>query len=483
MATRGWPRTLKDLSRLEHACISFLQFALHYVLPYFIISRLSWYIGLPFPWTLAFVVELVFYMWMTMCRLPRLHAAPLIVDKQAEDPLKIFETSLERVKAIERLGYSSEKWLSGWFLGADPLQIRRGNLTEWIAHMFFAKELSSLQESEQATMQLMVDQLCSWLGLSPELGYSQDVHSIRFLHQPLFILQRSLLMYMLTSALPRLGVFLALRLLGLQRVRCAKTGLYYWWRTSPNLTIRNFSEILEPDLLFFHGLCGLTGYLPLLVMLLRDPARGAVLIELEDISQCLNVDRWPNRKAVIETARDAFDHLQSLRRGVRRSCIVVSHSLGTVPGTWMMEEPPAKIAGAVFMDPIVSMVELPDIAHSFLYRVPRSAFEWMCFLWCTTEPGIAFHFRRRFFWYQNRLDPRISDSVPTLLCLSEKDQIVPSTAVRAFAAEAMPRAEVKWWEGLGHTYFMGSLKCQAEVAQWVSGVKLRADKSAASIGG
>jgi len=61
----------------------------------------------------------------------------------------------------------------------------------------------------------------------------------------------------------------------------------------------------------------------------------------------------------------------------------------------------APIAGAVFVDPIVVMLEMPDVAHSFLYRAPRSAFEWLCFLWCASEPGMQLYFRRRFSWYQH----------------------------------------------------------------------------------
>jgi len=134
---------------------------------------------------------------------------------------------------------------------------------------------------------------------------------------------------------------------------------------------------------------------------------------------------------------------------------------------WAIEEPPAPVAAVVLVDPIVILLELPDVAHGFLYRAPRSASEWLCFLWCTTEPGMSVHFRRRFFWYNCRLDPVVAERTPTLLCLSEHDQLVHAATVRAYAASAMPRVDVAWWKGLGHTSFMASPKCTMQVVRWI----------------
>eukprot|EP00928_Gymnodinium_smaydae_P012317 TRINITY_DN14473_c0_g2_i2.p1 TRINITY_DN14473_c0_g2~~TRINITY_DN14473_c0_g2_i2.p1 ORF type:complete len:633 (+),score=87.82 TRINITY_DN14473_c0_g2_i2:46-1944(+) len=112
-----------------------------------------------------------------------------------------------------------------------------------------------------------------------------------------------------------------------------------------------------------------------------------------------------------------------------------------------------------------------DVAFSFLYRAPRCLFDWLCFLWCSSEPGISLFFRRRFFWYNNMFDPRISDTVPTVLCLSEHDQMVPAATVRAYAQEHMTKAEISWWAGLGHTYFMGSIRHTWDVVNRVRKMK------------
>lgn len=462
----GWSPTLDQQPLSFKAFVRALQFGLHYALPYFVVSQLWRVTGMQFPWMLAVGIEFAFYMWMAAIRLPYLHAQPLVIDPPGEPPMQIWKTSMERVEIAASLGYPLKKWLSGWFLGADPAQIKYDNFTEWISHMFFARELSSLDSCSRSEVDAMAQDLCARLGLSPEPGYNDSVHSIRFLHEPLFILQRSLLQYVCTSMVPRLAVGVLFSAIGLRRACCTKTGLYYWWR-APSSSGDNIVGDVQPDLLFLHGLCGFTGYVPMLMMLLWRSSRGAVLLELEDISQCLNQARWPTRKAVVETARSAMDRLQLERSGFRRSCIIMSHSLGTGAAACILEDPPAEVVASVFIDPIVIMLEMPDVAHSFLYRSPSSVFEWLCFLWCATEPGIAFFFRRRFFWHHSRLQPSICKRVPTLLCLSEHDQIVPSNIVRAFASQAMPSAEIKWWQGLGHTYFMGSPFCQSEVVRWV----------------
>lgn len=336
----AWSKPLRELSVIGQASIRLLQIGLHYVLPYALAHQFCTLLGFRFPWTHALGVELGFYYWLARVKLPRLKSAPLVMDPLRDNVLEIWKNSMDRVADANRLGYPMERWISGWFLGAQPSQIGRENLLEWIASNFLASELHKLDDDDSKAAAYMADDLCSRIGLDPSPGYNKNVRCIRFLHEPLFILQRSLLQYVIASWLPRLAVGAVFRAVGLKRACCSKTGLCYWWRVGSPPS--GDGQTCPPDLIFFHGLCGFTGYLPLILRLLWDSSTGAVLVELEDISQCLNLDRWPSRQAVVDTVNAAVDNLQHLRGGIRRSCVVVSHSLGTGAAVWILEEPPTK---------------------------------------------------------------------------------------------------------------------------------------------
>lgn len=461
-SSHDWPLAFDDLGCTKKLIIWILQFGLHYALPYAALSLPFQLRKVAFPWKPVLAAELAFYLWMVLAKLPSLRATPLEAEAPHGTMLELYQTSVGRVKLADSLGYPWQRWLSGWFLGARPDEIRRDNLVEWIAAMFYSKQLGQLGAAERSEVDWMANDLPARLGWSMQPGRNPAVRSIQVLLDPMRpVLLRSLLQYLVASAMPRLLSAVVLGMLGLRRARCSKTGLRYWWRAPARFTT-------EPDLILFHGLCGFTGYLQLIARLLRKSSRGAVLFEIEDISLCLNQARPSSRAAVLETARAALDRLQAARHGVRRSCLVVGHSLGTGPASWLLAEPPAPIAGAVFIDPISVMLEMPDVAHSFLYRAPRSAFEWLCFLWCASEPGMQLHFRRRFFWYQHILNPEDVAEIPVAFFLSEKDEIVPSRIVRAFVHDQIKSADVIMWKGIGHTYFMGFPSCHVQISQWIA---------------
>lgn len=459
--------TLGKNSILGRLQIRVLQLGLHYLLPYALVSKLWGLVVGPFPWVKALVIEAVFHMWMTCSVLPKLYRAPLVVETSKQSVKDVLLSSLEAVAAASRLGYPIEKFFSGWFLGAEMASIPRDNLVEWTSYMMISKAPSALEASVIKDVNEVVDKMCALFGLRPPLGYDCNLRFVDNLREPLMILQRSLLQYIIASAMPRLVVAVLFRcVLGLQRSCCEETGVYYWWRAPLLKSAASIDGL--PDLVFFHGLCGFTGYVPLLMtILLQSPSRGAVLIEVEDVSQCLNFERPLTPEAVVKTTRSALVRLQSQRLGPKRSCIIVGHSLGACNAAQLLEEPPAEVAGTVLIDPVAVLLALPDVAFGFLHRIPQTVFDWFCFMWCSTEPGIAYFFRRRFFWYNCIFKPDKIKNIQTLLCLSENDRLVPSKAVRPYAAYAMPHADILWWKNLDHTSFMGSVRCHVDVAQWI----------------
>mmetsp|Transcript_18022 Transcript_18022/g.42120 ORF Transcript_18022/g.42120 Transcript_18022/m.42120 type:complete len:466 (+) Transcript_18022:89-1486(+) len=462
----GWPTTLDKLSSFGWARIVTAQVVLHYVLPYSL-ARIAFHIvGLPFSWVVAAMVELAFLAYMQAVPLQKMRQSPLVVEPPTKAPEEIWRDSLAKVKLADTMGYSVERFISGWFLGADPAQIRRENLAQWVSHMLYAKAPADLTATEQSAISSMVDLTAEVCGLTPEPGYNPEVHCVHFLLEPMRVLHRSLLIYIMTSFIPRMATKMVFQVvLGLQRKRCKESGLYYWWR-APRCT-----DEAVPDLLFFHGLCGFTGYLPVIVItLLTSPSRGAVLLELEDVSQCLNFDRWPTRQAVLGAVQSGLAQLASVR-GYSRPVVVFGHSLGTCAATAVLEESNADIIGVMLVDPVCMLLELPDVAYGFLYRAPQEFFDWLCLLWCSGEPGISLYFRRRFFWYNNTFSFDLFKGKRAVVCLSEHDQMVPSHAVRAYLERSCKGVDVIWWPSTGHTGFMLDPFSQKQIVQWLQSCK------------
>lgn len=463
----GWEKTLDKLSSLEQLRFRALQICLHYLLPYLLVSKSYETLVGQFPWKIALGVELAFYLWMALVVLPRLHSKRQQIEPCHQSIEDVWTSSMDAAEAAAQLGYPLEKFFSGWFLGADMKSIPHGNFLGWASYMMYGQDASSLDSSRRQTVAATVDKMCTRFDLKPPSGEDPGIRYISLFGEPLRIYQRSLLIHTITVAAPRFAVGVVFRsVLGLQRVCCKETGMYYWWR-APLPTTPDSADSL-PDLFFFHGLCGFTGYLPLLMaILLESPSRGAVLFEIEDVSQSLIFSRQMSRDAVVKTARSAQERLQAERQGSKRSCIILGHSLGSCAAAQLLQEPPTAVAGLVLIDPVCILLQLPDVAHGFLHRAPQTLFDWFCFIWCATEPGIAQFFRRRFFWYNSYLDVLTARDVPALVCLSENDRLVPSRAVRAYVDREMPKADVLWWEKLDHTYFMASPSCISQLLQWV----------------
>mmetsp|Transcript_17732 Transcript_17732/g.28844 ORF Transcript_17732/g.28844 Transcript_17732/m.28844 type:complete len:509 (+) Transcript_17732:24-1550(+) len=463
----SWERTFDQLTVLDHVRIRALQVAFHYLLPYTLICPLwQTFIG-TFPWKLALGVEAAFFIWMSRVVLRRLHETPAVLEPCHKPVKAMWRFSMDAVELAVKLGYPLEKFFSGWLLGADVQRTSRSQFRSWMSKLLHAKQLSALEPAQQADIAESVDEMCSRFDLNPPSDDDPTVRGIDLFCDPILIFQRSFLMYAIASFLPRFIVSTLFKsVLGLRRVQCRETGLYYWYRARAEY-VGSTEE--PPDLFLFHGLCGLTGYVPLIVAtLLMSPGRGAAIFEFEDVSQCLNFSRPMTRISLIRTVRSAEYRIQRERRGQTRSCILVGHSLGSCSVAQLLEEElESKIAGIVMIDPVSLLLMLPDVAHGFLYRAPRTIFDWFCFMWCATEPGIAQYFRRSFFWYNCCFDPQTAADVPMLVCLSEYDRLVPSRVVRAYVNHTLPKADVLMWEKFDHTCFMASLRCHVQILQWI----------------
>jgi len=58
-------------------------------------------------------------------------------------------------------------------------------------------------------------------------------------------------------------------------------------------------------------------------------------------------------------------------------------------------------------------------------------------------------------------------AAPTLFCIAENDEIIPSALVREDIGKLMPSADVCWWAAAGHTMWMFSAECHRDIVEWV----------------
>lgn len=444
------------------------RFCLHYALPYVLLWIPCRIIGLPVWWGLALAIEIAFYAWIAMVHVPRACAKPLVVEPPRRSMHEVLESLLQGVEEAASVenGYPAERWLAGWFLDADASQICCENLAELFAFMFFMKDLTEFDATMREGLDGMVARACARLRFNLQPGYNPAVRCMRFGRDPVLVVHRSLLIYLIAGEMPRILAGVVFRFVcGLQRVRCQSTGLYYWWRPARGFPADGAGE---RDLLFFHGLGGYPGYVYMLAMLLRKSMRGAVLVEDENVMICCRTSiARPSRALVVETVRIALQRLQQGRPGLSPGCVAVGQSLGTCSVNWVLEDLPTVCGAVAFVDPIVVLLELPNTTYSFLYRAPRGVFAWFCFLWCSTEPSVALFFRRRFYWYNCRLMDASVANIPVLFCISELDELIATGVVHQYVRRNIPHADLRWWKNIVHSGFMMTLKRPCEVVKWV----------------
>jgi len=200
-----------------------------------------------------------------------------------------------------------------------------------------------------------------------------------------------------------------------------RAGVYnYWVRVPESDEARQRTPIV-----FVHGIgVGLVMYLSMIKELLKHDC-PIVCVELPWISSNLAPEarNVPSINEQVQSIEAICD-----RWGFRKA-MFVGHSYGSVLLSWMAQRLPARVAGLVFIDPVVMMLNLKKILYNFLYKHERDG---KISDLVGTELHINNALRRNFWWYANIVwasDLQRAE-LPSLVCLSEEDEIVPSGAVQ-----------------------------------------------------
>ncbi|KAF5690981.1 alpha beta hydrolase fold family [Fusarium circinatum] len=351
---------------------------------------------------------------------------------------------------------SLEIYLRWWFLDADPNEIRRENVREFILWAFFERGHGSGFGDDEETVEEEVEHYLSLveqrLGRKFEEGRG-NVKSLRLTIDGITTTYRSLVWYIIVFFLDQTTHF-AFRWHGFdfhRRPRSSalrvfpprpqelfpgpkspSTRLSYWHRA-------HTAEDKLP-VVFFHGIgIGLWTYVRFLAGLHKtgdgNGSVGVIALEILPISFRLT-------PAILDKAEFLAHMTSILERHCWHKFALVSHSYGSVLTTHMLHEPSFqhRVPSVVLIDPVTIMLHLPDVAYNFTRRQPRRANEWQLWYFASTDPGVALCLGRHFFWRENILWKEDllgtqSDSHPArhvAVTLSGRDLIVDTTAVAEY---------------------------------------------------
>ncbi|KAF5543628.1 alpha beta hydrolase fold family [Fusarium mexicanum] len=351
---------------------------------------------------------------------------------------------------------SLEIYLRWWFLDADPDEIRRENVREFILWAFFERGHGSGFGDDEETVEEEVEHYLSLveqrLGRKFEEGRG-SVKSLRLTIDGITTTYRSLVWYIIVFFLDQ-ATHVAFRWHGFdfhRRPRSSalpvfpprpqelfpgpkspSTRLSYWHRP-------HTAEDKLP-VVFFHGIgIGLWTYVRFLAGLHKtgdgNGSVGVIALEILPISFRLT-------PAILDKAEFLAHMTSILEHHCWHKFALVSHSYGSVLTTHMLHEPSFqhRVPSVVLIDPVTIMLHLPDVAYNFTRRQPRRANEWQLWYFASTDPGVALCLGRHFFWRENILWKEDllgtqSDGHPArhvAVTLSGRDLIVDTTAVAEY---------------------------------------------------
>ncbi|KAK8075507.1 hypothetical protein PG997_010170 [Apiospora hydei] len=313
-----------------------------------------------------------------------------------------------------------DRYLRLWFLGADPAEIRRDNVRDFILWAFFDRRPGAESADEAAECAGYLDIIEQRLGheLEPGRGSAQ---SLRLTFDSIETRYRSFIWYILIWIVD-LGTHVQLAWHGFEyhalpaakfasvlpprmqsffaRNRSASGELSYWHRPH---TAKGKKPIV-----FLHGIgVGLWTYASFLSSLGKhvdsqgeagddEGEVGIIALEIMPISFRLTAAPLGKLDFLDEMARVLAAHGWG-------EFVLVTHSYGSALATHMLHsrELGPRVDSVVLVDPVTILLHMPDVAYNFTRRRPRGANEWQLWYFASTDPGTAHTLGRHFHWKQN----------------------------------------------------------------------------------
>ena len=325
-----------------------------------------------------------------------------------------------------------ERFLRGWFLDSPISDIKIDNMVEFLAWAMFAKNANEIDRDEKSEIDKVIAYVKDKHGFSLSAGYNESVKCARLNLDPVTPIHRPLSFHVVIISLD----FFTSKILFLNgfRRKSTSSGFRYWVKVGSSTTSENN---IEP-LVFFHGIApaGCFPYVPFLLFILSSNDRSAILVENSCVAMTMSI-----------TPLSEFEVIDGVELAIRRhfpnseKIVVMGHSIGSCPCTWLIRAMPSKISTLILLDPVTLFLSHHDVAVNFLHRKRYSSLNEMVIdLFASTEVFVQNFLRRQFFWYRNELwIEDIPPHIKTTIVLSGKDAIVNAAFVKAGIENSMKR--------------------------------------------
>lgn len=343
---------------------------------------------------------------------------------------------------VQRCTGSSERWPA-----ARIGEIRRGNMEEFLAFVFFHCNPHEVPAARRGEFEQLLEEGSRWVGIKFTPGYNDDVQPMRVTMDRIVAEHRPFSFYALTAlVLP----FVTDRMIGHLGFTRYSSGTLTYWHHLPG-----WSENHDPTaprgqpIVFIHGLgINILPYYSLVAELLKMAGdRPVFLVSLPHISMRLqsNVPSCTEMVACLSDMLAGWGH---------SSAHFVGHSFGTLPLAWMVRLAPSRVSMVTFIDPVCFLIIKPDVCYNFIYRRPTTPAQLISSFFVGRELFIANSLSRNFFWFNNLLWPE-DLSMPAIVALSGKDAIVPAHSVRRYLSvykqrHGLASLKVRWFPDLAH---------------------------------
>jgi pimeloyl-ACP methyl ester carboxylesterase len=224
----------------------------------------------------------------------------------------------------------------------------------------------------------------------------------------------------------------------------------YWYRPHTSKT--------KLPILFIHGIgIGLLPYLNFLSDIYsqlddEDGQVGIIILELLPISS-----RITTPLPLSESLRSQI--LAILDFHGWNKLVLAVNSYGSMVATQLLHDAriEPRIGPILFMDPVVFLLHLPDVAHNFVARKPFETIEFVLWYFAGKDPLVAHTLQRRSFWVEDILWKEELKGRDVTIALAGNDAIVNTRTVRKYllGANAWEGNEAWSGEGLDLLWFEG----------------------------
>jgi pimeloyl-ACP methyl ester carboxylesterase len=362
-------------------------------------------------------------------------------------PLRSREMRKQLVTQVAAEVHNVDKFLSGWFRGADPKDIGREGLKGFLNWVFWEGRVTEDDAEEMEEYLQVVEKLAGHK--FPE-GQGR-AKALRLTLDPIEMDVRCLTWYA-TVMLVEHVTFVRFWIAGFSYRRTRVAGpwvlpprpatllagdrspaksLSYWYRPHTSKT--------HLPVLFIHGIgIGLYPYVDTLEAIAKqsgdaaDGDVGVLAIELLPICSRLTQPILQREAfiAQITTILDTHNYTHF---------VLASHSYGSVFSTYLLthEALTSRIRATVLIDPVTILLHMPDVAFNFTVRQPRTANEWQLWYFASKDPGTSHTLGRHFFWNENclwksRIDELVERGMRFTVSLASRDLIVDTGAVAQY---------------------------------------------------